>query len=77
VAWRLSNTLGAEFCVEALEEALFYFSCAKISFGLHLSRIVFTHLCMAPNGQIDKPLPVGPLRAVIAFVFAAPGRLSR
>jgi putative transposase len=22
VAWRLSNTLGAEFCVEALEEAL-------------------------------------------------------
>ena len=21
-AWRLSNTLGAEFCVEALEEAL-------------------------------------------------------
>jgi putative transposase len=23
LAWRLSNTLGAEFCVEALEEALF------------------------------------------------------
>jgi hypothetical protein len=22
LAWRLSNTLGAEFCVEALEEAL-------------------------------------------------------
>ena len=23
LAWRLSNTLGAEFCVEALEDALF------------------------------------------------------
>jgi len=30
LAWRLSNTLGAEFCVEALEEALFRYGCPEI-----------------------------------------------
>jgi putative transposase len=25
LAWRLSNTLGAEFCVEAIEEALSHY----------------------------------------------------
>jgi putative transposase len=30
LAWRLSNTLGAEFCVEALEEALFRYGRPEI-----------------------------------------------
>src|SRR5437016_3874802 len=30
LAWRLSNTLGAEFCVEALEEALFQYGHPEI-----------------------------------------------
>src|SRR5947199_3853066 len=30
LAWRLSNTLGAEFCVEALEEALFQYGRPEI-----------------------------------------------
>ena len=31
LAWRLSNTLGADFCVEALEEALLNFGgCAVV-----------------------------------------------
>ena len=30
LAWRLSNTLGADFCVEALEEALFRYGRPEI-----------------------------------------------
>ena len=54
LAWRLSNTLGAEFCIEALEEALAHYGRPEIfntDQGCQFTSIDFTGVSSEPASR--------------------------
>ena len=55
LAWRLSNTLGADFCVEALEEALCRYRRPEI-FNTDQS------LPSRKRGAVSSPATISPAR---------------
>jgi putative transposase len=64
LAWRLSNTMDADFCVTALEEAIARFG--KPDIFQHGSRLAVHQLCLHQHPQGRRPAPA--LVAVIPSI---------
>ena len=78
LAWRLSNTLGAEFCVEALEDTLSRYAARRRASRLANFGAVIEELGFARDSPLegDRIRTLGPL-AMVEFGAAGGGRRDR